>query len=65
MVFKKIKNIKIKVKQDLHRRVIDSIQCLSNPDFQFVENQLSDGLTFYEIHPILYKYIEEKILNNR
>jgi folate-dependent phosphoribosylglycinamide formyltransferase PurN len=62
---KKIKKIKNKVKRDLSRRMFDSIQCIANPEFQFTDNQLPDGLTFYEIHPQLYKHIENKILNKK
>lgn len=61
--FKKIKNIKSNVKKDLPNRAVDSIQCIGNPNFLLLENELSKGLTFYEIHPQLYQYIEEKILN--
>ena len=61
---KKIKNIKSMVKKELPNRAVDSIQCAGNSDFPLFENDLSKGLTFYEIHPKLYKYIEEKILDN-
>jgi len=61
---KKIKGIKTKVKRDLPNRAIDSIECIAASDFKFTGNQLSKGLTFYEIHPVLYKYIEKNILCN-
>lgn len=61
---KKIKSIKVMVKKELPNRVVESIEHIASPTFNFVENKVSDGLTFYEIHPILKNYTEKKILNN-
>lgn len=59
---KKIKKIRAKVRKNLPNRVVESIQCITSPSFHFIENEVTDGLTFYQIHPILYDFIEKKIL---
>lgn len=59
---KKIDSIKKEIKKDLPHRVISSILSVFSLNFKFIENLKQDGLTFYEIHPLLTDYIERKIL---
>lgn len=62
---KSLNEIRTMVKRDLTRRAVESVQVLCSDNFQPLVNDLSKGLTFYEIHPTLYKFIETKILKNR
>lgn len=56
-----INGIRDRVRSTLTGRVVDAIKRLSGNNFRFIENEVPRGLTFYEIHPWLYKHAEETL----
>ena len=59
---KTINGVRNTLKSTLNERVIDGIKRLSVDDFVFIENTPHGGLTYYEIHPWLYEFVEKRIL---
>ena len=56
-----INGVRDKIRSTLTGRVVDAIKRLSSNDFTFITNNAAMGLTFYEIHPWLYKHAEDTL----
>lgn len=56
-----INGVRNKLRSTLTDRIVDGVKRLSSDNFQFIENTPSGGLTFYEIHPWLYEFVEKSL----
>ena len=56
-----INGVRNKLRSTLTERIVDGVKRLSADEFHFIENTPSGGLTFYEIHPWLYGFVEERL----
>ncbi len=61
-MYSRIKEIRNHIRRERDFRAIDSIEILSRTKRPIAKNSPEKGLLFYSIHPLLVKFIEDKIL---
>jgi hypothetical protein len=64
-VYSTINEIRNHFRRQRESRAVDSIEILSKTKKANVVNQREKGLTFYSMHPLLKKFIENNILKQR
>ncbi len=60
-----IETIRKRVKSDFENRIYDSLSIVSHNSNTKIENDLSKGLSYYSMHPMLYDFINNNILPSK